>query len=63
MKVSVTTPLIVIDGVPIVDNDGYMSTIGSGSAQGQKGEQGMMGNAKDWPLVLSFLLASDSIYT
>jgi TonB-linked SusC/RagA family outer membrane protein len=29
-----TNPLIVIDGVPIADNGGYMSMIGSGSAQG-----------------------------
>ena len=32
-----TDPLIVVDGVPLPDNDGYLTTIGSGSAQGQMG--------------------------
>jgi TonB-linked SusC/RagA family outer membrane protein len=32
-----TDPLVVVDGVPVVNNDGYMSTIGSGSAQGPMG--------------------------
>lgn len=29
--------LVVIDGVPYVDNDGYLTVIGSGSAQGSNG--------------------------
>ena len=32
-----TDPLIVVDGIPLVDNDGYLRTIGEGSAQGAMG--------------------------
>ena len=32
-----TDPLIIIDGMPIAGNNGSLSTIGSGSAQGQMG--------------------------
>ena len=32
-----TEPLVVVDGVPIADNDGLLSTIGAGSAQGVMG--------------------------
>jgi TonB-dependent starch-binding outer membrane protein SusC len=32
-----TDPLVVIDGVPISGNNGYLATIGSGSAQGPMG--------------------------
>jgi TonB-linked SusC/RagA family outer membrane protein len=39
--------LIVIDGVPLVDNDGYMTVIGSGSAQGSLGSEVLNGVAPD----------------
>ncbi len=35
--------LIVIDGVPLIDNDGYMTVIGSGSAQGSMGAEVLNG--------------------
>src|SRR5580692_9841990 len=35
--------LIVIDGVPLVDNDGYMTVVGSGSAQGSLGAEVLNG--------------------
>jgi TonB-linked SusC/RagA family outer membrane protein len=39
--------LIVIDGVPLVDNDGYMTVIGSGSAQGPMGAEVLNGIAPE----------------
>jgi len=39
--------LIVIDGVPLVDNDGYMTVIGSGSAQGTLGAEVLNGIAPE----------------
>ncbi len=39
--------LIVIDGVPLVDNDGYMTVIGSGSAQGSMGAELLNGIAPE----------------
>jgi TonB-linked SusC/RagA family outer membrane protein len=39
--------LIVIDGVPLVDNDGYMTVIGSGSAQGPLGAEVLNGIAPE----------------
>lgn len=43
-----TAPLLVVDGVPVAANNGYQSTIGSGSAQGPDGAS-----------VLNFILPSD----
>ena len=39
--------LIVIDGVPLVDNDGYMTVIGSQSAQGTMGAEVLNGIAPE----------------
>ena len=39
--------LIVIDGVPLVDNDGYMTVLGSGSAQGPMGAEVLNGIAPE----------------
>jgi TonB-linked SusC/RagA family outer membrane protein len=39
--------LIVIDGVPLVDNDGYTTVIGSGSAQGALGAEVLNGIAPE----------------
>ena len=39
--------LIVIDGVPLVDNDGYLTVIGSGSAQGPMGAEVLNGIAPE----------------
>jgi len=39
--------LIVIDGVPLVDNDGYMTVIGSASAQGALGAEVLNGIAPE----------------
>ena len=38
-----TDPLVVIDGVPVASNNGYLSLIGSGSAQGSTGASNLNG--------------------
>ena len=38
-----TDPLVVVDGVPIASHDGYLSLIGSGSAQGAAGASDLNG--------------------
>jgi TonB-dependent SusC/RagA subfamily outer membrane receptor len=42
-----TRMLIVIDGVPLVDNDGYMTVIGSGGSQGPTGAEVLNGIAPE----------------